>query len=171
MINEEQIIAYFESLAVNSRELNHTDQGRESFFYVEDGYDLETFDEALRSAVQSPTMLLVADSGEFADNDSENHTQEIEGQFYILGQKSDDKSIRTIRAECLIIALNILARMKYDARKQQIVPGSIVNFRIDKVPYSKVGPMFIEWYGYEVSFSFICPFGYSATSATWRDIP
>lgn len=171
-MNEDQFVSYFENLAIQSKEINHMAGGVKSFFYIEDGYNLDEFDNALRKAVQSPTVMLVADDGMFNDNASASYNQEMDGQLLFIGKLGGGRTIRSIRAMCLPIALNFLAKMKYDAHKKQILPNpkDLVHFRIDRVPYEKIGPLSLEWYGYSVSFKFICPFGFSVTSAIWRDI-
>jgi hypothetical protein len=169
MINEEEYISYFENLAIDSREINHTLEGKETFFCIDNPDNMQEFDNALRNCVGSPAFLLVADHGEFNDNNSVNHTQEINGQFYIVAKKTDELSIRQARALCLPIALNFLARMKKDAREKKIIPGKLITFRIDNIPYQKVSEMNVVWYGYTVWFTFTCPFGFTVDSGTWRN--
>jgi hypothetical protein len=170
MINEEQIVNYFEALAISSKAINHTADGGKSFFYIDEPDNLDEFDQALRSSATSPAMLLIADEGEFDDNNTANHTQEISGQFYILAKTNDDFTKRNARAMCLPIVLDFLARMIVDARKNKLIPSKAITFRISKVPYKTVGPIDLTWYGYAVWFSFICPFGFTVTSGSWRDI-
>lgn len=169
MIDEEQFVSYFENLAIRSKAINHTKDGGKSFFYIEEPDDTSQFDDALRNAVTSPTFLLVADNGEFSDNNTENHTQEINGQFYVVAKITDRLNSRQARAFCLPIVVDFLARIKQDARKNEILARKIISFRIDKIPYQKVGPINDKWYGYTVWFSFTCPFGFSVTSGSWRD--
>ncbi len=169
-MNEQEYVDYFENLAIQSKDINHTQGGKDTFFYIEDGDDLDAFDQALRTGVQSPCMLLVGDEGELDDSDSENHVQQAEGSFYILSKKTNNRSIRELRAECFPIAVRILAKMKQDAKRNRVVPGKTVHFRISRVPYGKVGPMNGSWYGYVMAFRFDCPFGFSVTSEFWRDI-
>lgn len=169
-MTEDQYISYFENLAEQSKDINHKLDGKNSFFYIEDGSDLDEFDQALRDGIPSPCMLLVGDDGELDDNDSENHLQNLDGEFFILSRKTSDKTIRQLRAECLPIAINILARMKRDAKAGNIVENKTVHFHISKIPYLKVGPMNGKWYGYMIAFRFECPFGFAVTDANWRDI-
>lgn len=169
MMNDAQLISYFENLAKQNLNLNHKKEGRDSFFYIENGYDLAEFDQSLRNTVQSPVMLLVADDGEFNDNNSAVYTQSLDGQFFILGRKTNETSVRQIRAICLPIVMGILGRMKFDSSKNLIIPGGLVHFRIDRAHYSKVGPINLAWYGYQVTFEFTCPFGFKVDSGTWHD--
>jgi len=171
-MNEDQFIEYFENLATQSRDINHDQEKKKSFFYIEDAFTLDEFDEALRNAAQTPVMILVADDGSFTDNNSANYTQEVEGEILILARIQPKKNIRQIRAMCLPIVLSLLARMKLDSSKNKILPDpkKKVFFRIEDIPYRKIGPMNLEWYGYAFNFKFICPFGFSVTSGSWRDI-
>jgi len=169
-MNEDQLVTYFEKLAIQSKEINHNLNGKKSFFYVEDGFNLDEFDEKIRSAAQSPTLILVADDGTFSDNNTSNHTQEISADLLFIGRIKSNNTIRSIRSECLSIALHFLAKMKYDAGKSKIHPeGKKVFFRIDQIPYKKIGPLNLEWYGYSLTFTLTCPFGYTVNSGTWRD--
>lgn len=171
IIDEEQFISYFENLAIDNKQLNHEVDGKKSFFYIETADDLNAFDDALRSSASSPAFLLVAEDGELNDNGSENHTQDLNGQFYVVAQISKNRSIRQARALCLPIAVDFLTKMKRDAKKHLIFPGHLVTFTIDKIPYQKVGPMREDWYGYAIWFTFTCPFGYTVNSGSWRSIP
>lgn len=172
MIQEHEFIDYFENLSIQHKLLNHQVDGEKTFFYIEDAFDLDEFDQQVRRITAPMAAMLVADDGQFNDNNSSNHTQELEAQLLIIARKGNDQSIREVRSACLTVALEFLTRMKVDASQGKILndPKRRVNFRIERIPYKKIGPIHALWHGYEVSFTITCPFGWRVSSGTWRDI-
>lgn len=167
-MNEQQYTGYFEALAEKSTLINHNQDGRKSFFYIENADDLDEFDQALRNAVQSPTMLLTAEDGQLDDNESKNYTQAIDGQFYIVARKTGTVTPAELRAECFEIMRQFIAKIRQDSRENKILEGKRIDFRVNDIPYRKVGPMYNDWYGYTVLFRFTCPFSFSVNPASWR---
>lgn len=163
-MTESQYIAYFKNLATQHKLINHDDDINRAFFYIENPDELNEFDEGLRTMSSDIAMLLTATMGEFDDAQSENHTDEINAQVYIVMRKKTDVNIREINQQCKEILLSVLARTKSDYRN-----NFQTRFSISKIPYQKVGAMADEWYGYTSLISFICPFGYSINSAIWAD--
>ena len=159
MKSEADYIEYYENLATQHKCIVH-DEADKSFFYVENPDDLEEFDEYLRTIKKRVAMLLVANNGEFNDNGSNNYTDELNAQVYIVIRKTGDKTIRELNNEAKIILRSVIARTRKDHPKE---------FRINKVPYTPVGPMCENWYGYTAMLTFICPFGFSVDSGTWLD--
>jgi len=170
MVTEDKYIEYVKKLASAHIDLQHGVNGVSSFFEIEDEENFGNFDDALRNATARTVMLLVAAEGELDDNGCDNHTQEMDCQFYILQKKRAGVTIPQIRSACIVIIKEILGRMKSDARSNKIVVGKNITFLISKVPYRKVGPMNLDWYGYTVMIRFTCPFGYTVDSGTWTDI-
>lgn len=171
MLTEDLFISYFEKLAIAHLTIKHKAGGLKSFFEVEDTDELTAFDEAIRNATGSTVMLVVAGEGELDDNNSDSHVQVFDFQIYILQKLKTGVKISDIRSACMAVLKTVLARTKYDRRRDNIVPGKTVNFRIDKIPVRKVGPMSLNWYGYTAMLSFSCPFGLPVESGTWSDIP
>lgn len=170
-MTEQQYIDYFTSLAIQSKEINHTENGMVSFAYIEQAFDLDAFDEKLRSATSSRFFLLISEEGSFSDNGSLNYTQAVDGEFLVVERTGNARTISQARNNSLLIGQNFLSRMRIDSSKRgQIVPGAAVHFRIDNVDYEKVGPLDDQWYGYLFRFRFTCPFGFTVDDATWRDI-
>ncbi|HEX8607197.1 MAG TPA: hypothetical protein VF679_01010 [Pedobacter sp.] len=171
MITQQDIVDYFEALAIDSKDINHQFEGKKTFFFVEDSDTLDGFDDALRNSAASPVMLIMAADGEFDDAGSNNYTQEVNIECYILARvKSDLNSIQA-KSLCLPIALGVLSRMRIDSNKGVMIGEKRLKFRIEKVPYQSVGPMNTEWYGYAVLCTFYCPLNFKLTSASWRSIP
>ncbi|WP_285055127.1 hypothetical protein [Pedobacter ginsengisoli] len=169
-MREQQYIDYFKNLAIANTQINHTLNGIDAFAYVDDPNNLDEFDDKLRNARCEYFMLLIADNGSFQDNASESFHQDIDGGFFILSRKTNSKSIAQTRDECMQIIIDTLGRINRDGKKQLINPDRKVDFRINDIPYEKVGPMCDDWHGYVVYFQFGCPFGYQVNSTIWRDI-
>lgn len=169
-MTELQYIAYFENLAVQSKGLNHNPaEKKNAFFFISDPYTTTEIDNALRNNVSFPAMLLDAAPGMLDSNESTNYTKNINGQFRIIAQAGKDQ-IREVRETCFILGMEIITRMQQDSRQHKIIPGKIVSFLIEQVHYEPVGPMLLNHYGYVFNFRFICPFGFTVSAASWRDI-
>ena len=167
-MNEDQYINYFSQLAKSHTKLQHGVNGMKSFYYIEDEFSMEEFDNALKNMRSSTCMLLVAEDGQLDDADSENYSDHIDGSLYILGKVSDNgDNIRTVRAKCKPIIMQVVKKMRKDSRDRAILPGKIIHFRISNLPYQRVGPMNMEWYGYMVTFRFVCPFVNSVETGIW----
>lgn len=167
-MNEDQYINYFAQLAKSHKMLQHGVNGMQSFYYVEDEFSMDEFDNALKNMKSSTCMLLVAEDGELDDADSENYADHIDGSLYILGKVSDNgDNIRKVRAKCKPIIMQMVKRMRQDSRARKILDGKIVNFRISRLPYLRVGAMNNEWYGYMVTFRFVCPFANGVETGIW----
>lgn len=153
---------YLERKAAEHPEIEHDEEnGKKAFYIVDDPYDLSEFDNALRNFASFPAMILEFGEGTLDDNSSANYTDTIRGSFMIVDKYDKHKGTekpREIRARCLEIAKQILFQIRKDRNSRAIEPGKYIDFRIDNVPYVPIGPMAIQYYGYVVSFQFICPF-------------
>lgn len=170
MITEDQLVAYYEKLAKSHHLIAHQVDGKKAFFEINEVFDLNNFDEALRTATGTTVMLITASESQLDDNNSESHNEELECEIYLLQRKKTGVSEKDIRTACKQILKEVLGRTKRDSRSQSIVPGERINFRISQIPVQKVGPMKLEWYGYQAVLRFTCPFGYTVDSGTWTDI-
>jgi hypothetical protein len=167
-MNEDQYISYFTSLAKSHAKLRHGIDGMFSFAYIEDEFNMQEFDNALKNMKSSTCMLLVSEDGEFDDAGSENYNDLIEGSLFILGRVSDNAdNIRRARAKCKPIIMQMLKKMRKDSRANNIVAGKKIHFRLEGLKYNHVGPMNNEWYGYMVTFRFVCPFANDVETGIW----
>jgi hypothetical protein len=168
-ITEEAYISYFTDLATKHKTIQHTINGRQSFFFIPVEMDLKEIDNAIRDKKSTPMMALDAMRGTFDEGQSARYLQTVNGQFTILetakvGLQTD---IRRAQDVCLKIGLQILARMKVDLRGQGMVPGTF--FSIGNVRYDQVGPMAVNHYGYTFRFNITCPFSFSVDAGNWTD--
>lgn len=160
-MTQEQFIAYMELMAILNPSIDHDpDAGKKAFHVIDDPYDLEEFDNALRNSAAFPAMLLEMGEGLLNDNTSASYTDTISASFMILDKRNGEEPARNTRARCLEIAKAILIRMRKDCNARAIVPGKFIQFRLDDIPYVPVGPMDSKYYGYMVSFQFLCPFSF-----------
>ena len=177
MITEAQYIAYFASLAAAHLQISNGVGGRQSFFYIPVASDLTEIDNALRSKKATPLMALDAMSGVFDEGQSDRFLQTIDVQFTILDVVTvgGAETIRAAHDTCLKIGLEILGRMKNDARYVKTQPqthtflNNLANFTITGVQYDPVGPMAEKHYGYTFRCRITCPFGYVVNSSIWSD--
>lgn len=158
----EDLEKYLESKAIQNPEIKHDEvNSKKGFYVIDDPYDLSEFDNALRNFAAFPAMILEFGEGMLDDNNANSYTDTMRGSFMVVDKydnKSGSEKPRQIRARCLEIAKQILIQIRKDVRSQTIEPGKHINFRIANIPYTPVGPMAIKYYGYMVSFEFICPF-------------
>jgi hypothetical protein len=171
MITEGQISDYFEALCIDSLEINHTLDGKKSYFFVDEPDNLDSFDEALRSSDASTVFLLVAEDGKFDDNNSENYVQETNIQAYVLARTGNDISSKDAKTVCLPIIQSFLAKMRIDSRKGVMINARLLKFRIENISFQSVGPINEAWYGYTFWCTFYCPLAFKAKSGSWRSIP
>ncbi|KAA8483766.1 hypothetical protein BDE36_1767 [Arcticibacter tournemirensis] len=168
-MSEAQYISYFENLAKQSIAIGHDpDQGRYSFFYIEDPYNMEEIDLAIRNRLTLPALLLETSDGELDKNATTNYTDTIKCVFSVIGKANTTEELRQSRDQCKRIGIEILARMSHDSSRNAIVPGKNVYFRIEEVEYSPISVDTL-FFGYQFSFRFVCPFGFSVDSAIWHD--
>ncbi|RNI27673.1 hypothetical protein EFA69_16270 [Rufibacter immobilis] len=141
---------YFEFLATYFRPIGHSGN-RQRFARV----DIEEVITQLRSRLdlQEPCMLLEYFEGELGGNGGDNHLNQMTGAFYIVQQvrANDLKDENLVLNRCLEYGKEIVARIYKDSEKRTIY-GFLKNFRLEKVSYNKVGPLWGNVYGYRFEF-------------------
>lgn len=169
-MTEAEYITYFENLARKNVQLKHNpEQNKKSFFCIADTYSMVEFDNALRSCVSFPALLLDVPTGFLSDNGGTNFTRTIKGEFQVVSKSTKENS-RIAREDCFRIGMDILARIHLDARSKTIIKGRTIYFMIDDIPYQPTGPMALDHYGYAFHFRLICPFSLSVKAGNWSDI-
>lgn len=169
-MTEASYIAYFKNLATKSTDIAHVETTlKKSFFVVDNPFDLTEVDNALRSGIKLPAMLLDIPKFTPSGNGGANYTNTVEGTFVIL-QKASKGNLSSVRDECLQIGLKFLYRMHYDYKEQMIEAGRPVFFKMEDTDVEPVGPIAVEHYGYIFTFRFICPFSFSVSGASWTDL-
>ncbi len=169
-MTEAEYIHYLENLARKNTFLNHRpEENRKSFFCISDAYNMVEFDNALRSCVSFPALLLDVPTGFLSDNGCTNFTRTIKGEFQVVSKSTKENS-RTARDDCFRIGMDILARINLDARSKNIIKGQTIYFMVDDIPYQPTGPMALDHYGYAFHFRLICPFSFSVIAGNWSDI-
>lgn len=159
--------SYFENLATLCVPIGHQPNAK-AFFEIDDPDVLNNFDEALRNMAKETCMLLVNGGGELNDATSNNHTDSMEFQLYILKLKRSTNTPEQLKVEAKALMMEIVKRIKSDFRTDRRY-----RFTINNMPYEKVGPMGSDesqWYGYTTILRFTCPFTTALNSAIWTDI-
>lgn len=167
-MSEQDYINYFETLCLQSKDINHLNEGRKSFFYVDDPYDMDELDNALRNSLQYPAFILEVPTGMF-DAHATNYTDTPNCSFSIITKAKTLYEARVARNTCKEIGLKFLARMSEDSRYNQIIPNRIIHFRIEDINYESIGPMAADLYGYMFNFKFVCPLYFNVDAGIWRD--
>lgn len=153
------LIDYLERIAVESNMIPHDpDNGKVAFFAIDNPYDLEEFETAIRNTLTFPAMLAEQNDGLLNNNASNNYTNTLRSSFMILDKIRDSEKIRNVRSRCFQIGLDILTAIRKDQPKG-IVPGKHVTFNIN-LAYLPIGPIVSEYYGYQFEIEFIVNFNF-----------
>ncbi|MFD2163666.1 hypothetical protein ACFSJU_14750 [Paradesertivirga mongoliensis] len=169
-MEEQQYIDYFENLCRQSLDINHEVDGKKAFFYLDNPDNTDEIDNAFRNQIQYPAFILDAPAGMVSGNGSANYTDSPVGSFTVLCQAKTPEEVRQARDRSKSIGISFLARMNKDARENKIVAGKRINFVINDNAYEPMNFPAHQLYGYVFEFLFVCPFGFSSDSGTWRDI-
>ncbi len=153
------LIDYLERKAVESNMIPHDpDNGKVAFFAIDNPYDLEEFETAIRNTLTFPAMLAEQNDGLLNNNASNNYTNTLRSSFMILDKIRDSEKIRNVRSRCFQIGLDILTAIRKD-QPNGIVPGKRVSFNIN-LAYLPIGPIVSEYYGYQFEIEFIVNFNF-----------
>lgn len=149
-----EIITYLEQKAAQF--LGHEIGGtRCQFFVIDNPYELSEFDDALRNTVRVPAMLVEGEDGVISGNQSANNTDTMNFSFMILDKRNGRESIRDVRNRCKAWGVQVITQIRKE-RISGIVAGKVVTFDLN-CPYSPVGPINTDCWGYHFSLQFIVP--------------
>lgn len=168
--------SYFENLARTNKRILHTDN-QPAFFYIDDKYNPEAFDNAIKSMAKTPALLLEQYGYEADESGNRTYIKDIMGQFNILikTQKGERATIEFARSESEAIADLIIARMRKDFEAFdafQLADGSDtrrIQYKV-KCKVEPIGPINADYYGVTVLFKWNTPFTAQATSDEWTDL-
>lgn len=168
-------IYYFQQLAILNKLIASTDE-EEAFFFVQDPYDLDAFDTAIRSAGKTPALLLENYSADTTSAGSRNYFKQHNGRFTILhkADAGDKASIQEAQRICEQVADQLLIRMREDLLQggkiviSQQETSPTVFFEIDKVKFDFVGPISADYYGVTVGFPFKIQFNGVYDAGAWN---
>lgn len=150
------LITYMEKKAKDNVSLAHLSTPKKNTFVViDDPYDLEEFDNAIRNTLSFPAMLLEQNDGFLSDNGSANYTNTLRTSFMIIDRKKNDDKARDVRNRCYDIGFSILSSIRKD-QPNKIITGKRVNMVINSA-YIPVGPMEGQYYGYQFEVEFTAP--------------
>jgi len=149
-----EIIEYLEKKA--AQVLGHEIGGKRcQFFVIDNPYDLGEFEMALRNSVRVPAMLVEDGDGHISGNQSANNTDTMNYTYLIVDKRIGRESIRDVRNRCKAWGVQVMTQIRKD-RFKNIVPGKVVSFELD-CNYSPLGPMNVDYYGYQFQIQFIVP--------------
>lgn len=157
-MNPKDIIEYFESKVIDCSDFSHRpDQGKKAFFVIDDPYDFEEFDEALRNCASFPAVLCEMVQGRMDDN-AGTDTNTVSISFMVLNAKSRHKSASDIRSGCYQSGMKLLKAIRADNRLERI-PGHSVTVEMNS-NYQPVGPIATEYIGYQFDLTFVVSGGF-----------
>ena len=148
---------YLERKAIESQVIPHDPgNGKVAFFAIDNPYDLEEFENAVRNTLTFPAMLAEQNDGLLNDQTSNNYTNTLRSGFMILDKRRDNESIRNVRSRCFQIGFDLLTAIRKD-QPNKIIIGKRVIFNIN-LAYIPVGPINTDYYGYQFEIEFIVNF-------------
>lgn len=169
-MTEKAYASYFEKLARMHHILRHKPEEKNgSFFCINNPYELTEFDNALRDNSSTRVLLLDAPTGYLTDNGSANYTQMTKIDFLVVGEVNHEP-MREVRNDCFYIGMDIVSRIRTDAKKNTIIPGRYIYLLEDNITYDVVGPLYNSHYGYAFSLQLCCPFNFSMNVESWTDM-
>jgi hypothetical protein len=158
MTNENDFISYFEGLAIADPDLKHNQNGRKSFFCIDDPFDLDEIDNAVRDTLQMPCMLLDMPDGDLTENGTAGNPKDIlSAGFMILLKGLTIADKRLARVEAKRIGKNIIKEMKANSRASLATPN-MWHLNREAIKYQRVGPIADSYYGMMFTFTITCPF-------------
>jgi len=155
------ITDYMERKATESPDILHVKDSAsdQAFFVIDDPYDLNEFDSALRSIVKSPAMLFELADGVIDDQTNASYLNTVHCSFMVIDKKGDFEKVRECRNRCYAIGKEIIKAVLKDQREQLIIPDKMIQVPL-RTNYSPVGPMDVRWYGYQFTLEFVGPDGF-----------
>lgn len=154
------ITEYMERKAVENPAIAHlSTDDEQSFFVIDDPYDLTEFDNALRNVAKFPAMLMELNDGNLDDSNSASFTDTVHIAFMIVDKIGDDERIRDVRFRCYDIGKKIIGAILKDARNNEIIADKIVSCPLHS-NYVPVGPMDSQYYGYQFTLEFVGSIGF-----------
>lgn len=169
---------YFEQLAIRNKLIAHdpTKDDQVAFFFLKDKYDLNEFDNAIKSVGKTPAMLAENYFYDVEDNNSRNYFQYINGRFNIIDKADvgDQQSIDDVQTRCETIAQDIIAKMREELQEgaditiPDVGTSKMVFFAMQKIKVDFVGPMSTSYYGVTVGFTWKVPFPGRSNPDNWN---
>lgn len=154
---------YLEQKAVQHADIPHDPaNGKVAFHAIDDPYDLESFDNALRNSAAFPAMLAEHHEGMLDDSESANYVDTWDGGFMIIDKRIGKEPVHAVRDRCMKIGKAIIIQMRKDGRPPVGDPPAdgIRLMGVKQIGYTPVGPMLTQYWGYLFTFRFICPFSF-----------
>lgn len=155
------ITDYMERKASESPAILHVKDSAsdQAFFVIDDPFDLNEFDTALRSVAKSPAMQFELADGILDDQNNASYLNTVNCSFMIIDKLADFEKVRDCRNRCYHIGKEIIKSILKDQRDMNIIPGKMIQVPL-RANYSPVGPMDVRWYGYQFTLAFVGPDGF-----------
>ncbi len=143
---EEQFVTYMRNLAINCKDILHTDQDKR-FFHIRSIFEGDLIITNIKSLTADVIMVVESPEGNLSDNDGDNPFEIKRAAFILLKKlKTSDLSHEPLYDGLMKVAKKIIGRMRKDRRD-----NVIHHFKVD-IDYSKIGPIAENRYGYRFEF-------------------
>jgi len=171
-MTEQFLEDYFKNLATVSVDLANTDEAT-SFYRMKDQFDLDEFDNAVRSMSKDKCMLLEIGEGSICEYDSQNDMPKI-GLHVLCKSTEEFSDINAARDLAKTILLKIVARMRLDCKGQHErvdqMDGPLRAQRVTfdtKIKFANMSAIDGNWYGKTFYFYFRSPLNLAYDTNDW----
>ncbi|MBN2747358.1 MAG: hypothetical protein JXR34_11590 [Bacteroidales bacterium] len=159
--------AYFLNLAIQLKELAHTDQDRH-FNRAKGIADLDEFLTNQRTLKGYQLVIVTGESGRFLENNSDNLLNQPYYSFYLLKEaKITDHDAQDLAVkECKVLAAKVFSRM-FKERLEASNP--LRGLERGSISYNQAGPFAHGWFGVFISFTMKDTTGINYVASDWLD--
>jgi hypothetical protein len=167
---------YFIKLATQNLDIAHTENDP-AFFFIKDRFNLEEFDNAIRSAGHTPAVLLENYSFDKEDSGSaKNYWKFLSCRFNVLAKAEvgNEASIDEAQTYCESIAEEIIDKMReqlQDGMTFELTPGDKsprIFFPVQNIKGDFIGPISTDYYGVTVGFTWKTKNASTSNPAKWQ---
>ncbi|RVU01079.1 hypothetical protein EOD41_10720 [Mucilaginibacter limnophilus] len=172
-MSEQFLDEYFENIAAKLKEIQHT-ENEPAFYRITDPYNLDEFDDAVKSMGKPVCLLLEIGDGEIGEWDSQKDMPRI--GLHVLAKCDGSRAgIRQARDQAKEILLKIVSRMRRDAQDHWDDQGAhiIGALKAAKVVFStaikftNMTAVDGNWYGKSFWFEFKAPVNLVYNEGDW----
>lgn len=173
MITSNDYAAYFKNLAVQHKELDHSDDSGDNSFVRSNVWELYS---GFRTKIKSKThiMRLLSHQWRVLDSRSSNPKKVIQGGFLILGYhlSNDFNEMQNAIDSSEKIAQDIINRMKYDADNNKKDADSLFYTSMSTLNNISVDPIEVDdnYSGWMVSFEITPFYSLCVEKNNWKDL-
>lgn len=158
-MSPKDVIQYIENKVISLPDVGHLpDEGKKAFFVIDDPYDFQEFDNALRNSASFPAVLCELVNGRLDENNAGSYTNSISVSFMVVDKEMNGERRIDMLSRTFDIGVKLLNEIRKDGRTG-VVPGKSITVEMNS-NYQPVGPLNSQFWGYQFDLSFTASFGW-----------